>query len=775
MKHKHLNLFVKYIVSLLVITFLLSLIVGVNAEIKTKQRKATPIETSVQEYSLQEYSLKDIKIVENKDTIDIILENSHTPQYVTFPLSDTPRIVVNVVNATYNCPKNKIIVNKNHIICIRSSQFQLKPFKISRVVIDLDRKLKYQVSSKDNNIFLSFKKNDFLEPKEINSIDIKKNEDWVLAKITAFKDVQYKTFTLADPEKIVLDLKEATLNLKQKEVKIGKLNIDKVRLSQYQDKEEKIVRVVFDLTKKVPYKVKKTDNIIRILFGNINEEEVNEAEEEKVEVVQKFPKVAKEKIALPEAVKIKTSKEKEPISIESKITKKEETTSPEIGKKIDTKKVVEKEGEKVQIRGELKKKDKEIEAIEAKEEIKEATKKELFGEKIKKRIFRKSEVDSDDVLISMDFRNANIIDVLRIISYKTGVNIVPSKDVKGKITIKLDNVSWKNALSVLLQAYGYGYVEEGSIIRIDSKDKLLKETVVTNIFMLSYADAKMLSSSLKNMLTPGIGTINVDTRVNAVIITDNYKVIDGLRNIIKKLDTRTAQVLIEAKIVEVTLSDEERLGIQWNVKPLGLKENISGEAGVEFSTDNPGTKERGYVNIGTIQKGFNVNAQISALLQEGKLDVLSNPRIVVLNGQEAKIIAGEDIPYKTTTMGEGGTSSEQVSFREVGIKLVVTPTINPNGYITLKIHPEVSDVKEWKYEMPIISKRESDSLILVKDRETIVVGGLIKDKKITTKYGVPYLRKIPILGHLFKKKFIETKKTELLIFITPKIITYSKK
>lgn len=696
---------------------MLSIIVGVDAEIKTKEEKTTTDKTSI-----QEYSLKNIRVEEDKDKIDIILENSHIPQYITFPLSDPTCLVINVINAAYNCPENKIIVNKNHIICIRSSQFQFKPFKISRVVIDLNKKLKYHISSKENNIIISFKKNDLLGLREISSIDIKKNKDWVLVNITAFKDVQYKAFKLTKPERIVLDLKEATLNLKQKEIEIGKLNIDKVRFSQYQDKEQKIVRIVFDLTGEVSYEVEKIGNIVKVFLGNIKE-----AKEEKIEIIQEPLKI-KEKKTTPSK---ETKKEKPPLS---KIAKKKPVALPEADKETKAKETV----------------------------------------KLKGLIGKKSETAPDEVLISMDFRNANIIDVLRIISYKTGVNIVSSKDVKGKVTIKLDNVSWRNALSVLLQAYGYSYVEEGSIIRVDSKDRLLKEAVVTKVFVLSYADAKMLSESLKNKLTPGVGTINIDTRINAIIITDNFKVINSLDDIINKLDTRTTQVLIEAKIVEVTLSNEERLGIKWGVKPLGLKENVSGEVGLEFSSDNPGTTDRGYLNIGTIQKGFNINAQISALIQEGKLDVLSNPRIVALNGQQAKIIVGEEVPYKTTTMGGAGTSTEQVSFKEVGVKLVVTPTINPNGYITLKINPEVSDVKEWKYEMPVISKRESDSLVLVRDGETIVVGGLIKDKKIATKYGIPYLRKIPILGRLFKKKFMETKKTELLIFITPKIASYSK-
>lgn len=746
---------------------MLSIIVGVNAEIETKKKK-----TILDKTSAQEYSLKNIKTIEDKDKIDIILENSHLPQYITFPLTDPPRIVVNVVNATYDCPKNKIMVNKNYIICIRSSQFELKPFKISRVVIDLDKKLKYHISSKENNIIISFKKNDLIDLREINSIDIKKNKDWVLVKITAFEDIQYKTFKLTEPERIVIDLKEAILNLKEKEINIGKLNIDKVRLSQYQDEKENIVRVVFDLTGKVSYEVEKVGNIVKIFFGNIKE-----AKEEKIEIAQEPPEIKKKKATLLK----ETEKEKPSLP---KVVEKEQVILPEVA---EVKEIAEKKDKKAEIKETAKKEVKKIEEkkeiIEAKieREIEVKSEKRDFHEKkgvklvgIKGLIGEESKVAPDEVLISMDFRNANIIDVLRIISYKTGINIVPSKNVEGKVTIKLDNVSWRNALSVLLQAYEYSYVEEGSIIRVDSKDKLLKEAVVTKVFVLSYADAKMLAESLKNMLTPGVGTINVDTRVNAVIITDNFKVINGLDNIINKLDTRTAQVLIEAKIVEVTLSDEERLGIKWGVKPLGLKENVSGELGLEFSSDNPDTTSRGYLNIGTIQKGFNINAQISALIQEGKLDILSNPRIVALNGQEAKIIVGEEVPYKTTTVGEGGTATEQVSFKEVGVKLVVTPTINPNGYITLKIHPEVSDVKEWKYEMPIISKRESDSLVLVKDGETIVVGGLIKDKKIVTKYGLPYLRRIPILGFLFKKKFLETKKTELLIFITPKIAIYSK-
>jgi type IV pilus assembly protein PilQ len=712
LKHKHLHYFFKYIICLLLATSLISLIVGVKAEIDRKTEK------TLKEIPL--YSLNNIKVIEKKEQIEVVLENSNSPSYITFFLCDPPRIVVNILNAIYKCPQKKIIVNKDGVISIRSSQFQDFPVKISRVVIDLNKKLKYKVFSKDNQIILSIEKKEF-KALQVSSLNVIENKDIITLEISTYKDIEYKSFRLDDPKRIVLDLSKATLCFKKREINIGKLNIERVRISQYKEEPEKVVRIVVDLLEDIPYRVERKEDNLYLHLGRIK----------KVEKVKE--------------IEIRKLEEKKEISL------------PEIAKKIEEEKLPPKK---------VPPKEKKKKIPPKKKEVKLVGIRDLIG--------REKKIAPEDVLISMDFRNANIIDVLRMISYKTGVNIVASKDVRGRVTIKLDKVSWRIALSVLLNAYGYSFVEEGNVIRVDSKEKLMKEAVVTKVFVLQYADAAKLATSLKNMLTVGIGTINYDIRTNSVIITDNFKVINAMNEIIRKLDTPAPQVIIEAKIVEVTLSDEERLGIKWSVKPLGIKENVSGEVGLEISPDSPDITTRGYLNIGTIQKGFNINAQISALIQEGKLDVLSNPRIVALNGQEAKIIVGEEVPYKTTTLGEAGTATEEVSFKEVGIKLVVTPTINPDNYITLKIHPEVSDVKEWKYEMPVISKRESDSLVMVKNGETIVVGGLIKDKKIVTHYGVPYLRKIPILGRLFKKKFIETKKTELLIFITPTIINYNK-
>ncbi|MBU0600156.1 AMIN domain-containing protein [bacterium] len=739
MKHKYLN----YTTFLMLLISLLLLIgVRINAEIKREKEKST----QTPQIPMVEYSLNNIKVVEDKETIKIVLENSHLPQYITFLLSNPPRLVINIINANYQCPERNILVNKDQIICVRSSQFQLTPVKISRVVIDLGKRLKHHLSSRDNNIIVSFKKGELEDLCEISSVELKEEKSWISLNIPAFKGIKYDIHKLSNPDKIVVDLKKAILNLKQQEIKVNQAGVDKIRLSQYQDQPEEIVRVVFDLTKEVSSKVIERDGQLQILVGDVEETKKDQEKfaKEMVTTKQETISLSKEMVRNKVSLLERAEKDKEKLIAE----KAEKKVLPQEITEVEKPKEV---------------KVKEIPEVDKKEELTN------FKKPTSEVVSKKEETTSPD-LISLDFRNADIIDVLRIISHKTGINIVASKNVKGTVTIKLDNVTWRNALSVLLQAYDYNYIEEGEIIRVDTKEKLMKEALMTKVFTLKYAESTKLAASLKDMLTIGVGNISVDTRSNAIIITDNFKVINFLDSVIKELDTKTSQVIIEAKIIEVTLSNEERLGINWDVKPLGVKEDVSGEVGVSLSATVPYKESRGYLNLGTIQKGFNINAQISAMMEEGKLDILSNPRIVALNGQEAKIIVGEEVPYKTTTVGTGGTSTEQVSFKEVGIKLIVTPTINTNNYITLKIHPEVSDVKEWKYEMPIISKRESDSLILVKDKETIVIGGLIKDKKIITDYGVPYLRRIPLLGRLFKSKFTETKKTELLIFITPTIM-----
>jgi type IV pilus assembly protein PilQ len=398
-------------------------------------------------------------------------------------------------------------------------------------------------------------------------------------------------------------------------------------------------------------------------------------------------------------------------------------------------------------------------------------------------------------LISLDIKNADLLDVLRLIAHKAGVNILPGPEVGGTVTVTLEDVPWETALKLILetQGYSYVYIKEGRIIRVGLKEKLETETT-TKVISLNYADAEEVVGSISPILSP-VGKIEVNKRTNSLIITDNHRALSKIISVLKELDKRTPQVMIEARIVEVHVDAAKELGINWSAAREGSTKyrmnafgNAMWQTGGDVTVDEEeveigGIKKKvpiittsptlgGYFIFGRLFEGFDIDAKISALVSEDRANILATPKVCVLNNKEANIITGQEIPYITTTVTEGG-ATQTISFKEVGIKLTVTPKISPDNFITLKVHPEVSKLYKWVNQQPVIDTREVESEILVKSGETIVIGGIIKDTWYQKILKVPYLGDIPLIGKLFRSQIHKSEKTELMIFITPTLIYQS--
>ncbi|MCK4859323.1 MAG: secretin and TonB N-terminal domain-containing protein [Candidatus Omnitrophica bacterium] len=395
-------------------------------------------------------------------------------------------------------------------------------------------------------------------------------------------------------------------------------------------------------------------------------------------------------------------------------------------------------------------------------------------------------VETEPGKINMDFKEADIKDVLRIISYKSGMNIVSGEDVHGKVNIHLTDVSWEKALDVILKAYGFAYEKEGNIIRICDLSKLEEEGLQTKVFSLSYAKAKETSEALQKMLSER-GKIEFDARTNLLIITDVSTNLNEVGKVIAELDKTTLQVMIEAQIIEVGLGDEEKMGVNWTTQltSYGAKRPIvwpfSNSSGNKYTPDGfPGTVDTSVdFKYGTLD--FN---QFQTILQflstRTDTNILSNPKITTLNNQEAKITVGKKWPTPKYAYNEeqGKFHISDWEYVEYGILLTVTPNINQDGYVTLNIHPEISDeagtITFDTAEIPILTTQEVETNVMIKDGETLIIGGLLKDKKVKTKKKVPILGDIPFLKFLFSHDSETIEKKDLLIFITPHIITDAK-
>ncbi|MEW5766555.1 MAG: type IV pilus secretin PilQ [bacterium] len=679
------------------------------------------------------FHLTDIR-VENagEKTKVIIVTDKPVERYYPFTLTEPPSIVVDLYETVSSLPAEKKMAKGGVITEIRGAQYEERT---ARVVMAVTELVPYQVSKLENKIVLEITNPYYKEEVKPRLTDIRFDEIKNEVIISTTKAVEYNHFKREDPPGVVVEFTGVEVDWKDKVIEVEKDGISRIRASRLQDKPVEKVWIVIDLKESLPYRVYSQANqtIIAVEGGA-------------PPVVEEVTPVVPSEVA-PEAPPTPPEKKAAP----------EEEIIPEW--------------------------------IKVEEEEVTPPKKEEAA------VVKKVEVP----LISMDFKEAEIGDVLRLISHKSGINIVAGKEVTDKVTLRLEAVTWRQALDMVTRAYGYTYVEEeGGIIRVGKA--LVKGEFITQVFSLNYADAKEISGSIKPLLTEAKGTepagqLTVVERTNSLVINDNPAVVEQAAALIKELDVRTPQVMIEAKIVEVTLRDATSLGIEWQADdPQSPGERTWGGGGLNMpggtttqlekeeeegviAISGPGSityNELGrgkgsFFRIGTIRGEFDINARLNALMEDSKADILSNPRILAINNKEARIIVGEEYPIEETTISEG-TVQRTIEYKDLGIKLLVTPKINSDGYIVLEVHPEVSVFSGYAPNgNPIIATRESESEILVKDGETIVIGGLIQNEKKETVSKVPLLGDIPLVGLLFKNRNIDNSKTELLIFITTNI------
>ncbi len=399
---------------------------------------------------------------------------------------------------------------------------------------------------------------------------------------------------------------------------------------------------------------------------------------------------------------------------------------------------------------------------------------------------------SEEGMVSLDFRNADIHSVFKILSLKSGINIVGGPEVAGMVTIQLNNVPWQQALDVILQTYGYAYERKGNIILVTTVDKLKKrredamllseqEPLMTKTFTLNFAKASGVINSIVKMKSPR-GSVDFDERTNTLIVNDLESQIEIMGEVIKKLDKTTNQVLIEAKIVETSFSDTENLGIDWVTQA-----SISGSSRPiswpfkKGGTDNPYAGTTPINATGTISYGTLSFAEVSAVFEilktRSNTNILSAPRIVTLDNQPAEITVGEQYPLPSYTYNEE-QAKLQVSgweYKDIGIIFRVTPHVNDAGFVTLEVEPKITaitgTVTVESTSVPQLSNESAKTTVMIKSGETLVIGGLVKNQKNDVKKRTPFLGDIPVLGYAFRKSEVTDTKTDMLIFMTPHIIT----
>ncbi len=414
--------------------------------------------------------------------------------------------------------------------------------------------------------------------------------------------------------------------------------------------------------------------------------------------------------------------------------------------------------------------------------------------------------------VSLDFKDAEIVNVLRFFSEVSGENIIASDDVKGKISIRLRNVPWEQALDTILHTKGYGKVRENNILRIapskmiqDERERELarrkaKEAVeptAIKIITVNYAVASQVVDRLAPLLTER-GSVQTDERTNTIIAEDVISNIDRLVELTRRLDRQTPQVLIEARIVEASSNHLKELGIQWGgTGQMTAAEGTStglqfpGDVVVSGAADTSSSPSSGTfsparyaVNLpaaigpgaggglgfifGSAGGGQLLALRLTAMEEEGHGRIVSSPRITTLDNRTAKISQGVRIPI--STVSAAGTNT---TFVEANLELEVRPHVTNDGGVLMEIKTSKDEpdfAKAGANGDPTIRKKSAETEVLVRDGDTTVIGGIYTRTISDSSAGVPFLSRLPFVGWLFKKQRSEDKRAELLIFITPRIV-----
>ncbi|MGC9365641.1 MAG: secretin N-terminal domain-containing protein [bacterium] len=378
-------------------------------------------------------------------------------------------------------------------------------------------------------------------------------------------------------------------------------------------------------------------------------------------------------------------------------------------------------------------------------------------------------------LISMDLDQADILSVLRAIADYSGRDIIASPGVSGTVTLKLNNVTWWQALQAICHSNGFGISEENGILLVGNQSEFdnwrqaqeSAERTIYRVYTLEYTTPDNILPSLQNLISER-GQISVDARTNSLVVSDIESRQQAVQDMIGILDKATPQVEIIAKIIDVNTDASIDFGITWGVTGLDFFE-YNTQGNVQFGDLNQ-TEERGRIGIqvGTIQSFANIQTLIDAMERDGKARTIASPHITVLDNTTATILGGKRFGVQV----RGSDGSVTIEFYDAGTKLEVTPHVNVMDDINLEIRTELSDVDISSVQSgtPIITTHEAQTTQRVMDGETVALGGFVTETESNSETGIPILKNIPLIGWLFKNHSTSTTQREVLIFITPHII-----
>ncbi len=385
--------------------------------------------------------------------------------------------------------------------------------------------------------------------------------------------------------------------------------------------------------------------------------------------------------------------------------------------------------------------------------------------------------------VDLELRNAALRDVLQLLAVQAGFDVVLDQDLEGRLSLSLSDTPVMGAFDAVLRSHGLDYTREGEVIVVRPRAELLPGDAASRVFQLRYADAGAVAEALASTLSE-LGKVHVlregpparnaasTSRSRTLLVSDTPRILDRVAAIVEQLDLPRRQIEIEVRFVETSLDSGHDLGLKWDNAISFAAGDSTGNASIMKNIAPTSGFTFGTLSVGELA------GTLEFLAESGSANLLSHPRVLVRDNTEARISSGTTIPIATINRfsGTGGQTQDIVTFqdRDVAIELVVTPWVNEDERVTVRVHPRVEEITGWTgppdQQQPITSKREVETELTVASGETIAMGGLVKENELETVKKTWLLGDIPILGHLFRHTSVQRTKTNLVIFITPRLL-----
>ena len=666
-------------------------------------------------------------------------------------------------------------------------------------------------------------------PVVFQGVDV--SDDFITIKLSTA--VLYNSFLTQTPPRLVMELLDTKHEGPTESTKGKGAFLAGVRSSQFEKSPRLITRVVLDLVKMAGYKVGTTKAGLTVqIVGSVDAEETNEPAPQAAAAMPTLPAikpvVAKRAAVAAAPVSVAVpAPAASPVAAPAPVVapEPEAASAPKVKTRVNVTaaQAMRRAGldstMTLELAATAQGSDVTKTKVDPADEVEEDRTQRTPGGRIFRDIMSRLPRD----IVTLDFDNTDIRDVIRLLAAKAKVNIVFGPDVAGSLTLHLADVPFNEAFRTALSMMKLTTDQVGdNILRVMTPAELTKQrttsTAITKVYVLNYAKAAEVKTTIDSVRTAEGrgGSSTADVKTNTLIVTDSLEGQLSTENLISQMDQRPRQVLIETKIVEINANAGLNYGVQWDYASIdvgkgfgkqgttsvgsamgvadpfvnprqgsGLDANpvafggISGSGGTGAAGRGTGValaadRVFGALTLGRITNNFILNATLTAAASEGKAKILSEPKIATLNNQAANINVTTQIPYVTSNVASTGVQTQSVAYVTTGIQLTVTPSINADGRITLQVNPNVSQPSATAAASstgaPAVDSRNAMTTVLVRDGETIVIGGLITDTMQDTISKIPLLGDIPILGWLFKKKTKSRVRAELLIFVTTRIL-----